>query len=128
MRVDHIAVGVASAEACLAQLCDGFGLRRGRVGTRVGTDRVIAFAHDDATGLKIEVLETDPSERGLLHLAFAVDDVGAAHDDAVAGGCRSVSAPFRLDVAKADTAVVAPPGLDWLVQVIAYDPDAPEAP
>lgn len=131
MRLDHIAIGVASADDVLTLLCDRFGLRRGRVGTRVDTDQVIAFAHDDKTGLKVELLETDASERGLLHLAFAVDDaatVAAAHDDAVTDGFESVEAPFRLAVARADTALVAPPGLDWLVQVIAYDPDAPEAP
>ena len=82
--LDHVAIGVPSVDAALAVLCGRLGLREGRRGARVGTGRPIAFAHDDATGVKVP--------------------------------------------ARARTALVAPRSLDWLVQVIAYDPGAPEAP
>ena len=61
-------------------------------------------------------------------LADAAGDVDVLHDHLVDEGYCSVRAPFRLDPARARTALVAPPSLDWLVQVIAYDPGAPEAP
>jgi catechol 2,3-dioxygenase-like lactoylglutathione lyase family enzyme len=130
VRVDHVAIGVESIDATIAVLCGSLGLREGRHGRRGGVGAPIAFVHDDRTGLKIELLETDEDERGLLHLAFALDDADAVdekHDSLVGTGFACVHAPARIEPAKARTALVAAPGLDWLVQLIAYDPDAAEA-
>jgi catechol 2,3-dioxygenase-like lactoylglutathione lyase family enzyme len=130
MRVDHVAIGVASVDDTVAVLCGSLGLREGRHGRRGGVGRPIAFVHDDRSGLKIELLETDEDERGLLHLAFALDDAGdvdATHASLVGDGFDVVHAPARIEPAKARTSLVAAPGIDLLVQLIAYDPDAAEA-
>lgn len=130
MRIDHVAIGVASVDDAIGVLCGRLGLREGRRGTHNATGRPIVFLHDDATGVKIELTETGSGDCGLHHIAFGAtdpDEVDRVHDDLVAAGFASRRAPFRLDVASARTTLVGPPALDWLVQVIAYDPGAPEA-
>jgi catechol 2,3-dioxygenase-like lactoylglutathione lyase family enzyme len=130
VRVDHVAIGVASVDDTIAVLCGSLGLREGRHGRRGGVGRPIAFVHDDRSGLKIELLETDDDERGLLHLAFALDGpeaVDSMHESLVGEGYDCVHAPARIEPARARSALVAAPGIDLLVQLIAYDPDAAEA-
>jgi catechol 2,3-dioxygenase-like lactoylglutathione lyase family enzyme len=130
VKIDHVAIGVASVDGALAVLCGPLGLREGRRGRRGGVGDPIVFVHDDRSGMKIELLETPPDERGLLHLAFALDEpsaVDGAHTALVDAGFGTVRAPLRLEPARARTALVAPPGFDWLVQLISYDHDAPEA-
>lgn len=128
MRIDHVALGVESIDAVLPTLLR-LGLREGRHGRRGGTPdgARITFVHDDVSGVKLELLETDADERGLLHLAFGVDDVDGAFDALVADGFGSALEPTRIEPARARTAMVDGPQLDWLVQLIAYDPGAPEA-
>ena len=86
--------------------------------------RPIHFAHDYASGVKIE---TDPSERGFVaprqRRGRRPTDT---HDSPVADGFGSVRAPFRLEPTQARTTLVGARGLDWLVQVIADDEGAPE--
>ena len=97
-RLDHVALGVADLDERLRFLAD--------------------------TSVKIELIES-PDQQGFLHLAVHVDDVRAEFDRLTAAGLTAVRAPFRLDAAKADSALVQDPA-GWMIQLVHYDPDSPD--
>ena len=80
---------------------------------------------DPVSGFKIELIETSPDERGLLHLAFRVDDLHAANADLLAKGYKSIRGPHALAAAKAETALLEDPAA-MQIQLIQYQPDSPD--
>jgi len=123
-RLDHVALGVADLDERLRFLADTLGFTLRRVGTNVRTDGRIAMLGHPDTQVKIELIES-PDQQGFLHLAVRVDDVRAEFDRLAAAGLTPVRAPFRLDAAKADSALLQDPA-GWMIQLVHYDPDSPD--
>jgi catechol 2,3-dioxygenase-like lactoylglutathione lyase family enzyme len=123
-RLDHIALGVADLDERLRFLADTLGFTLRRVGTNVRTGGRIAMLGHPDTQAKIELIES-PEQQGFLHLAVHVDDVRAEFDRLTAAGLTPVRAPFRLDAAKADSALLQDPA-GWMIQLVHYDPDSPD--
>jgi len=123
-RLDHVALGVADLDERLRFLADTLGFTLRRLGTNVRTGGRIAMLGHPDTPVKIELIES-PDQQGFLHLAMHVDDVRAEFERLTAAGLTPVRAPFRLEAAKADSAVVQDPA-GWMIQIVHYDPDSPD--
>ena len=123
-RLDHVALGVADLDERLRFLGETLGFTLRRLGTNVRTGGRIAMLGHPDTAVKIELIES-PEEQGFLHLAVHVDDVRAEFDRLTAAGLTPVRAPFRLEAAKADSAVIRD-GAGWTIQLVHYDPDRPD--
>ncbi|HEY8491864.1 MAG TPA: VOC family protein [Dehalococcoidia bacterium] len=123
--LDHVAIGVADLDGGVAMLTSTFGMVLKRMGTHVASGGRIAFLADPASGMKLELIETPDRQTGFMHVAFRVDDVAAEHARLTSAGFETVRGPFRLEPARADTALLRDPsGLE--VQIIRYDTDSPD--
>lgn len=123
--LDHFALGVEELDERIQLFTEVMGLKLMRRGTRVSTGKGIAFLTDATTGFKVELIETEEAERGLVHLAFHVDDIDSAYDALVSRGLASLSGPHYISAAKADSALLEDEtGLK--IQLISYDPDSPD--
>jgi catechol 2,3-dioxygenase-like lactoylglutathione lyase family enzyme len=123
-RLDHVALGVADLDERLRFLAETLGFTLRRLGTNVRTGGRIAMLGHPDTSVKIELIES-PDQHGFLHLAVHVDDVPAEFERLTAAGLTPVRAPFRLEAAKADSALVRDPA-GWMIQLVHYDPDSPD--
>jgi catechol 2,3-dioxygenase-like lactoylglutathione lyase family enzyme len=123
-RLDHVALGVSDLDERLRFLADTLGFTLRRLGTNVRTGGRIAMLGHPDTPVKIELIES-PDEQGFLHLAVQVDDVAAEFARLTAAGLTPVRPPFRLEAAKADSAVLRDPA-GWTIQIVHYDPDSPD--
>ncbi|MCC6455352.1 MAG: VOC family protein [Caldilineaceae bacterium] len=123
--MDHIALGVEDMDERIDYFTRVMGLQLKRTGTRHSTGSRIALLADPVSGFKIELIETLPDERGLLHLAFRVDDVNSAYENLLAQGFKSLRGPHTLAAAKAETALLEDP-VAMQVQIINYQPDSPD--
>jgi catechol 2,3-dioxygenase-like lactoylglutathione lyase family enzyme len=123
-RLDHVALGVPDLDERLRFLADTLGFTLRRLGTNVRTGGRIAMLGHPDTPVKIELIES-ADQQGFLHLAMHVDDVGAEFARLTAAGLTPVRPPFRLEAAKADSAVLQDPA-GWMIQLVHYDPDSPD--
>jgi catechol 2,3-dioxygenase-like lactoylglutathione lyase family enzyme len=123
--IDHFALGVENIDERIQYFTRVMGLQLRRQGTRHSTGSRIALLVDLVSGFKIELIETSPDERGLLHLAFRVDDLNAAYEELLQQGFNSIRGPHALTAAKAETALLEDPAA-MQVQLIKYQPDSPD--
>jgi catechol 2,3-dioxygenase-like lactoylglutathione lyase family enzyme len=123
-RLDHVALGVSNLDERLRFLADTLGFTLRRLGTNVRTGGRIAMVGHPDSSVKLELIES-ADEGGFLHLAVHVDDVAAEFERLTAAGLTPVRAPFRLEAAKADSAVLRDPA-GWTIQIVHYDPDSPD--
>jgi lactoylglutathione lyase len=123
--MDHVALGVEDMDERIDYFTRVMGMQLRRTGTRHSTGSRIVLLADPVSGFKIELIETSPDERGLLHVAFRVDDVSAAHAELLAQGFKSLRGPHALAAAKAETALLEDPAT-MQVQIIKYQPDSPD--
>ena len=123
--IDHVALGVEDLDERIAFMTGVLGMTLKRRGTHIATGGRIAFLADPITGFKFELVETPDRQLGFMHVAYRAEDVAAEHDRLVEQGLQSLRTPFRVEPAKAVSALLKDPsGLE--VQVIAYDPDSPD--
>lgn len=123
-RLDHVALGVGDLDERLRFLEDTLGFTLRRRGTNVRTGGRIAMVGHPDTPVKLELIES-PEEQGFLHLAIHVDDVRAEFERLTAAGLTPVRPPFRLEAAKADSALLKDEA-GWMIQIVHYDPDSPD--
>jgi len=124
-EIDHVALGVQDLDERIAFMTGVLGMKLGRLGTHLGSGGRIAFISDPKTGFKFELIETPDRKTGFMHVAYRAEDVPAEHDRLVAEGLQSLKAPFRLEPAKAVTALLKDQsGME--LQVICYDADSPD--
>jgi len=123
-RLDHVALGVADFDERLRFLEETLGFTLRRLGTNVRTGGRIAMVGHPDEAVKIELIES-PEQQGFLHLAVHVDDVGAEFDRLTRAGLTPVRPPFRLEAAKADSALLKDDA-GWMIQIVHYDPDSPD--
>lgn len=95
-----------------------------RWGTHAVTGKRIALLHDGVAS-KIELIEVDIATGMLNHTAFAVDQLGIEHTQALASGYIEERAPFRLHAAQAHTSFIRT-SAGTLVQLIQYDEYSPD--
>ena len=123
-RLDHVALGVADFDERLRFLEETLGFTLRRRGTNVRTGGRIAMMGHPDEAVKIELIES-PEQQGFLHLAVRVDDVRAEFDRLTKAGLTPVRPPFRLEAAKADSALLKDDA-GWMIQIVHYDPDSPD--
>jgi catechol 2,3-dioxygenase-like lactoylglutathione lyase family enzyme len=123
--LDHVALAVPGLDAAVARHVDLLGYRLLRRGTHVVTGGGIAMLAG-AGGAKVELIEgSDPD---LAHVAYRAAEpaaLDAAHARLCAAGYVELSAPFRLEPARARTSFLSDPA-GHRVQLVAYDPDSPD--
>lgn len=123
--LDHVALGIEDMDERIQFFTQVLGFELRRQGTRTSTGSRIAFVADPRSKFKLELIETAAGERGLLHLAFQVEDVQGAYEDLLARGLKSIREPHKLAAARAETALLEDPsGLQ--IQIIHYSPDSPD--
>jgi catechol 2,3-dioxygenase-like lactoylglutathione lyase family enzyme len=123
--IDHVALGVEDIDERIQYFTGLMGLQLKRIGTRHSTGSRIALLADPVSGFKLELIETSPDERGLLHLAFRVDDLNTVYEHLLAQGFKSLRGPHALAAAKAETALLEDPTA-MQVQLIKYQADSPD--
>jgi len=123
--LDHVALAVPDLEAAVGRHVALLGHRVLRRGTHVVTGAGIAMLAG-VDGAKVELIEgSDPD---LAHVAYRAADraaLDAAHARLCAAGYAELSAPFRLEPARAWTSFVRDPA-GHRVQLVVYDPDSPD--
>lgn len=124
-RLDHVAIEVGELDLFIDRLVATGGMRLLRRGTAKRTGQRLAMV-GDATGMKLELIENPgtPVPR-YLHVAFRSPDVEQSLAALVAKGWRHDRGPFRLEEAKAQSALVSDVN-GFEVQVLAYDPSSPD--
>lgn len=123
-RLDHVALGVADLDERLRFLEETLGFTLRRRGTNVRTGGRIAMVGHPETPVKLELIES-AQEQGFLHLAVHVEDVAAEFERLRGAGLTPVRPPFRLEAAKAESALLKDPA-GWMIQLVHYDPDSPD--
>lgn len=124
--IDHIALAVEDLDERIAFFTTHLGFHVRRRGTEMSTGNRIAMIGQADTGFKIELIEdADPARRGLQHIARHVDDVQVAFDAMVAGGCKPLRAPRRVEPAKMLSALLED-ATGMHVQLVHYDADSPD--
>lgn len=123
-QLDHVALGVHDLDERIAFYTGALGMRLGRIGKHVKTGGRIAMIAD-RNGFKLELIELPNDEPGFQHLAYRVEDVGAAHASLVEQGCKTIRGPHEIGAAKAVTALVEDPS-GTQIQIIKYAPDSPD--
>ena len=122
--LDHVAIETTDIDADVAVMTQTLGLTAVRWGVHVLTGKRIAML-GDATGMKLELIETPMPTGSLAHIAFEVRDVEAAAATAVGVGCLSEIALMRIPAAGASISQVrttAGTGLQFIV----YDAGSPD--
>ena len=103
--LDHVAVETTDIAADTAVLVQTLGLAEIRWGIHVVTGRRIVML-GDATGMKLELIETPEPDGSLAHIAFEVADVRDAAVAAISGGCLADLALARIPAAMASISQV----------------------
>ena len=122
--LDHIALGVSNLDERIDFFTDTLGMQLKRLGKHVSTGGRMAFLAD-ASGFKIELIETDSDQPAILHLAYRTDNVEVEHARLVSAGYRSIRGPHELPAARAMTALLEDP-FRLQVQIVTYAPDSPD--
>ncbi|CAN5182035.1 hypothetical protein BH11ACT7_BH11ACT7_35950 [soil metagenome] len=118
-RLDHVALQVRDFDDRVAALQRlGMTVRRFGVLSSDPSRRIAMLA--DSRGFKLELVES--GDDGFAHLAFEVESVADAIDGT---GLTVDRPPYRLEAARADSAMLSDPG-GLTVQLVRYDPDSPD--
>ena len=116
-KVDHIGIAVKSIDEALSLYTDVYGLEL--AGTEVVEDQKVKTAFLPLGDSEIELLEaTDPNSaiakfiekkgQGIQHIAFRVDDVEKALEEAKAKGIRLIDEKPRYGAGGAKIAFLHP--------------------
>ncbi len=116
-KVDHIGIAVKSIDEALSLYTDVYGLEL--AGTEVVEDQKVKTAFLPLGDSEIELLEaTDPNSaiakfiekkgQGIQHIAFKVDDVEKALEEAKAKGIRLIDEKPRYGAGGAKIAFLHP--------------------
>ena len=112
--LDHIALTVPDLDALVARLTEAFGMV---IEMRNGPFAVLA---DPASGLKLELGQSNDDGVHFRHFGFRADDVDAAHALLSDAGMQATQPPHRRDFARMYTSFLKQPdGLE--VQLVKYD-------
>ncbi len=122
--IDHIALGVKDLDERIAFFTNTLAMQLKRIGSQALTGARIAFLAD-ASGFKIELIETGADKPALLHVAYRVDDVESEYQRLMASGCRPLRGPHVLPAAKATAALLEDSG-GFQIQIVNYAPDSPD--
>lgn len=120
-RLDHVALQVRDFDHRVAVLTElGMTVRRIGALSSDPSRRIALLA--DQRGFKLELVES--AEDGFAHVAFEVESVDGAVEDGVEG-LHTQRPPYRLEAAKADSAMLVDAG-GFTVQLVRYDADSPD--
>ena len=112
--IDHIALTVPALDEQVDRLTSAFGMV---VEARSDSFALIA---DPASGLKLELSQSDDSEVHFRHFGFRADDVDGAHESLVEAGMETGESPHRRDFARMYTSFLKQRG-GLEVQLVKYD-------
>jgi hypothetical protein len=112
--LDHIALLVPNLPEVVERLKSAFGLE---IEMNAGRFALLA---DPATGLKLELGQSEDAAVHFRHLGFRTEDVDAAHETLVSQGMDVSEPPHRRDFARMRTSFLKEAG-GLEVQLVKYD-------
>jgi catechol 2,3-dioxygenase-like lactoylglutathione lyase family enzyme len=111
---DHIALTVPNLDEQVERLTAAFGMV-----VQSRSER-FALVGDPASGLTLELGQSDDAEVHFRHLGFRTDDVDAAHATLMEAGMEVGQSPHRRDFARMYTSFLKQPG-GLEIQLVKYD-------
>src|SRR3954452_253033 len=101
-QIDHVALGVHDLDERIAFLTGTLTMTLKRIGKFVRTGGRMPMIADSA-GFKLELIELPDEAPGFQHVAYRVEDVGAAYAQLLDGGCSGIRGRHEIAAAKAVT-------------------------